>query len=259
VLFRSLAEGYMEDAWRAVAERAGEADGFIAVSKYYRDEMVRRLGLKAERVRVVYNGLDVEGYGPADAAADPPAVGFLQRMCPQMGLDVLVQAFGLLKGAGRFDRLKLRVAGGKTADDEPYIATCRKELSDGGWAGDAEFLDSFDRDSRIAMLRGLTVFSVPTRHHSAFGLHALEALAAGVPVVLPPGGASEELAEATGGALVSKHNDAASLALAMESLLNDPAAAREMGRRGRAAVLKRFTVERMAQEYAAACLRAAGE
>jgi len=180
-------------------------------------------------------------------------------MCPQMGLDVLVEAFGALKSSGRFDRLRLRVAGGKTADDEPYVSTCQKELVDGGWAADAEFLEQFGRDSRIAFLRSLSALSVPARHHSAFGLHALEALAAGVPVVLPPGGASAEFVEATAGGVVCPHNDAPSLASALENLLSDPAAAQEMGRHGREAVLKRFTVERMAEEYVAACRRAAVE
>ncbi|MEX0742482.1 MAG: glycosyltransferase family 4 protein, partial [Phycisphaeraceae bacterium] len=61
----SLIEPYRSDAWQLLSERAAEVDAFIAVSKYYGDAMTRRMTLDAERVHVVYNGINMEGYSPA--------------------------------------------------------------------------------------------------------------------------------------------------------------------------------------------------
>ena len=76
----------------------------------------------------------------------------------------------------------------------------------------------------------------------------IEALAAGVPVVQPRHASFPELIEATGGGLLCEPDDPEALAVAVEELLRDPAAARAMGARGREAVWERFNVARMAAD-----------
>ena len=76
-------------------------------------------------------------------------------------------------------------------------------------------------------------------------------MASGVPVVQPRHAAFPELIEATGGGLLCEPNDANSLADALESLLLDPAKARQLGQQGRKAVMEKFSVERMANEMEA--------
>jgi len=62
----------------------------------------------------------------------------------------------------------------------------------------------------------------------------------------PRAGALAELVEATGGGVLVEPGDPAALTGAIEALLLDPDRARALGRAGREAVLKRFTVARMA-------------
>src|SRR5262245_18041790 len=57
-------------AWDTLKERAKDADRFIAVSRYYGDVMRRRANLPQEKVDVVYNGIDLDGYAPASAPPD---------------------------------------------------------------------------------------------------------------------------------------------------------------------------------------------
>ena len=45
-----------------MTERAADVDKFIAPSRYFADVMMRRLNLRPERVHVIYNGLNLEGY-----------------------------------------------------------------------------------------------------------------------------------------------------------------------------------------------------
>ena len=97
------------------------------------------------------------------------------------------------------------------------------------------------------------MLSVPALYGESFGLYLLEAMAAGVPVVQPRHGAFPELLEATGGGILCEPDDPASLADGLESLLTDELRARELGERGRRAVLERFTAERMARGVEEVC------
>ena len=99
-------------AWKTLAERAAEADLLIAPSRYFAGTMSERLGLPAGRVRVVPNGISLAGYAPASTPPAPPVLGYFARMCPDKGLDTLVEAYLILRKRDRIKQLKLRVGGG---------------------------------------------------------------------------------------------------------------------------------------------------
>src|SRR5260221_4247363 len=105
----SLPEPHRTQCWEALANRAQDADLFIAPSHYFADLMQKRIGLSQDRVKVVYNGLNLEGFeipgsevisetseGTAVTAkkeSPQPMLGYLARMCQEKGLDTLVEAF----------------------------------------------------------------------------------------------------------------------------------------------------------------------
>ena len=63
----------------------------------------------------------------------------------------------------------------------------------------------FPARKKFDFLKELSVFCVPARLPEAFGLYVIEAMAAGVPVVLPDHGSFPEIIEETkGGLLYSK-------------------------------------------------------
>ena len=253
----ALPESHRAACWQELAQRAAEVDLFIAPSRYFGDLMRERLGLPADRVRVVYNGINLEGYGvegqkvtpPSilDPHPSPPVLGFLARMCREKGLDTLVEAYIILRQRGRVGALKLRVGGSCGPADEAFVNTLRERLQANGLLGEVEFHPNLDRASKVAMLRSLSVFSVPALYGEAFGLYVIEALAAGVPVVQPRTAAFPELIEATGGGVLCAPGDAQALAEAIEALLLDRARASALGEAGRHAVTERFSAEAMAQ------------
>ena len=254
----ALPEPHRAACWRTLAERAAEVDLFVAPSRYFGDLMRERLGLPAVRVRVVHNGINLEGYGGEGQKGAPlstldprpaaPVLGFFARMCPEKGLDTLVEAYLLLRQRGRLRQLKLRVGGSCGPADAAFVDSLRERLQAGGLLGDVEFHPNFDRTGKLEFLRSLSVFSVPARYGEAFGLYVIEAMAAGVPVVQPRVAAFPELIEATGGGVLCAAGEARVLAEAVEELLLNPARARALGEAGRRAVFTRFSADTMARE-----------
>ncbi len=267
----ALPERHRGACWRALAEQVGEVDLFIAPSRYFATRMQERLGLAAERVRVVYNGINLAGYDTAPEGAKPavqrlkaegqsvPELGFFARMCPEKGLDTLVEAYLILRQRGRVGGLKLRVGGSCGPADEEFVKSLCQRLEAGGLLRDIEFHPNVDRQGKLSFLRSLSVFSVPARYGEAFGLYVLEALAAGVPVVQPRAAAFPELIEATGGGVLCAADSAQSLAEEVEALLLQPGRARALGEAGRRAVFQRFSAEALARAMAAVYGEMAGK
>ena len=168
-------------------------------------------------------------------------------MCPEKGLDTLVQAYILLRKRGRVPEVKLRVGGSCGPADELFVAGIRERLDRESLLQEVEFFPNLPRPEKIAFLKSLSVFSVPALYGEAFGLYVLEALAAGVPVVQPRTAAFPELVEATGAGVLCAPGKPESLAEALEELLLAPDRARALGRQGREAVRTHFTAESMAK------------
>jgi glycosyltransferase involved in cell wall biosynthesis len=263
----SLPPGARELAWQTVAERAAEADLFIAPSRYFADLMRQRLQLPEDRMRVVFNGINLEGFSSeppsalsAAASAEAeirhppfPTLGYFARLCREKGLEKLVAAFLLLKKRDRVKNLKLRAGGSCGPADQVVVEEMRRRLEKAGVAGDVDFMPNPSRAAKLDFLRSLSVFSVPATYNEAFGLYLIEALASGVPVVQPAHSAFPEIVQATGGGLLCDAQDLHALADAIESLLLDPARARALGESGRKAVAEKFSVETMARQVAGLC------
>ena len=239
---------YSERCWNELKERAKDIDTFISVSKYYAGVMCSRLDISPEKVKVVYTGISLEGFGERTAVPDPPTIGYLSRMCPQRGLDVLVEAFILLKEKEYFKDVRLRISGGQLGSDKKFVEKLQKRLADCSMSDDVDFLDDFSCEERLYFLRGLSVLSVPEKKPVAYGLYVLEALAASVPVVEPAIGVFNELAEETEALVLYKRNDARELADALEKILSDKDYAQRLGRAGRQAVSEKFDIKITAKE-----------
>jgi glycosyltransferase involved in cell wall biosynthesis len=241
-------------AWKTLTERCADIDLFIPPTRYFGERMSERLKLPAERVRVIYDGINLHGYegyqGPRSKAdsVEVPTLGFFARMCREKGLGTLVEAFILLKERKQVPKLKLKIGGSYGSSDEPFVNELRGRLHAKGLLQEVEFHPNVDRDGKLAFLRSLSVFSVPALYGEAFGLYIIEAMASGVPVVQPRHAAFPELIEMSGGGVLCEPGDPAALADAIEPLLLDAVRARALGEAGRKAVGEKFNVNVMARE-----------
>lgn len=252
----ALAEPHRTDAWKILAERLAEVDLLISPSRYYADRMAERLGLAAESIQVVPNGINLAGWRVPDAQPVQPVLGFFARLCAEKGLDHLVDAYCRIRQRGRIPNLRLHLGGGLGPSDQPFVRAQQQRLEREGWASQVELFPNLDHASKQAFFRRLSVLSVPAHYGEAFGLYLLEAMASGVPVVQPDTAAFPEIIEQSQAGLLSRPNDPEDLSLRIEEVLLQPDLAARLGRAGRNAVEKRYNnvaaAHRVADHFAAA-------
>jgi glycosyltransferase involved in cell wall biosynthesis len=104
-----------------------------------------------------------------------------------------------------------------------------------------------DRAGKVGFLEGLDVFSVPSVYRESKGLPILEALAHGIPVVVPDHGSLPEMISATGGGLLVAPESVDSLTAGLRQLIQDPDLRRRLGAAGRDAVHRDWSDDRMAE------------
>lgn len=242
-----LDEASAKEAWGLIGKQAVHVQKFVAVSQYCAAVMRRRAGLPASKVTVVRNGIDLEGYDRIRPPVPDAAVGYLARLCPAKGLDILVDAFIAMKRTDRIPGLRLRIAGAMTFADRSFVSMLKRRLAARGLAASVDFVPNPSREEKQEFLRSLMVFSVPVKGGEAFGLYVLEALATGVPVVQPREGPFPELIEATGGGILVEPGNSNALAHGLEEVLIDPRKGRILGQRGREAVFRDFSSRQMAE------------
>ncbi|MDB6040041.1 MAG: glgA, partial [Verrucomicrobiales bacterium] len=242
----SLPEPHSGQTWKALAERCRDVDLFIAPSRYFGELMTRRLNLTPDRVRVVYNGINLDGYKVAPLKLEPPVIGYFARMCREKGLHTLVDAFIQIKKRNKIPGVQLFVGGGLGPADESFVAELKQLLQQHGQLEAVQFFPNVTREEKQEFYRKLTVFSVPALYGEAFGLYLVEAWASGIPVVQPRHAAFPELVGLTGaGEIVDGNADA--LSLGLENLLLNDQRLSELGKRARRSVEEQLNVTVMTQ------------
>jgi len=222
-------------------------DGFVALSQYYAEHATRHFGLPRDRVHGITIGIRTGDFAEVAAPPDEPfTIGYLARICPAKGLAELCDAFVELHRTGRSCRL--RIAGYLGQADRSYMDRIAKRVERAGLAEAFEYVGEVTRAEKLRFLQSLHVLSVPTVYAEAKGFYVLEALAAGVPVVLPKHGAFPELVEATGGGVLHEAGSCSALAEALAGLMDNRSRRRDLASAGRSAVRESFTAERMAND-----------
>ncbi|TWT43301.1 glycosyltransferase family 4 protein [Botrimarina hoheduenensis] len=251
LFLEGLAPPYHDQALTLLRANAQHVTAFTALNTYYADFMADYLRVERDRVHVVPHGLRLDeavAVRDAEPASPTPIIGYLARICEDKGLHLLVEAGMLL--AERLPDLpfEIQAAGYLGAADCGYLIDLHRRVDRSPLAGRFRYRGELTRDKKFAFLRSLAVFSTPTVYAEAKGLPALEALAVGVPVVLPDHGAFPELIRATGGGLLHPPRDATALSATLEALLEDADNRQSLGQAGAAATRERYYADRMAQE-----------
>jgi glycosyltransferase involved in cell wall biosynthesis len=243
-----LDEPYKSESLALIRRQVPEVDGFIAVSRYYSAFMALHLGIPDEKIDVVPLGITLDGHEAERPSREGPfTIGYFARIAPEKSLDILAEAYRILRQERGLPPSRLLAAGYLGPEHRPYLAQIEGRLREWQLQGEFRYHGTLDRAAKIRFLQGLDVLSVPSRYVEPKGLYLLEAMANGVPVVQPRHGAFPEMIEATGGGLLFEPGHPEALADAILSLWRDRDRAREMGRRGAEGVARQYTAAHMAQ------------
>lgn len=227
---------------------------YVAVSQDLKRYMHDRVGIAADRIAQLYNGVDSDRFHPvADtraAIAGCPfrnarhwLVGTVGRMDHVKDQSTLARAFvvALQTHPSARDRMRLIIVG-----DGVLRAEAVRILNEGG-AGELAWFAG-ERTDIPEIMRGLDCFVLPSRGEGISNT-ILEAMACGIPVVATRVGGNAELVEdGVTGQLVAAA-DPAALAQTIIKYFDDSALAHQHGRAGRNRVEQNFSLHRMVDSY----------
>lgn len=144
---------------------------------------------------------------------------FVGRLVSDKGVDVLLDALGLLAAEGLGPRLTVVGEG----PEHPLLAERARRLE---IAERVEFIGTRTGEELARIFNRHRILIVPSRYNEPFGIVALEGIACGCLVVGSAGGGLQEAIGPCG--LAFRNGDATELARVLAPLLRDPAAGREL-------------------------------
>jgi glycosyltransferase involved in cell wall biosynthesis len=222
------------------------ADRVIVPSAYLAG-VVQGWGAAAHRVRVVHNAVDFERFG--DAPPPPEARARLglsgrillsiARLTAWKGVDQLIAALGQLRG---HDDVQL-VQCGEGPEEERLRALARQV----GVQDRVHFRGRVPREEIPLYLRAAELFALYSGYEGLPHV-VLEAMAAGVPVLVSDRGGNVEVVEDGVNGRVVPYDDAAALVRALDQLLSDAALGRRLAARAREQVAERYGWPRLVDQ-----------
>ena len=221
-----------------VASHARRAHAVITSTQYGKREVVNRLAVDADRIYVCPPGAPrwtTLGHGPN--VPEDGCILFLGTLEPRKNVGVLLDAYALVLGRRR-DVPRLVLAGRETPAASEWLARIRSAPLAGsvqhvGYVADREREDLF-RSARLLVMPSLD---------EGFGLPALEAMSAGVPVIVSSRGSLPEVVSEAAAPI--DPTNAGALADAIERAITDRNWATDAAQRGLERA-RAFTWERSA-------------
>lgn len=192
-------------------------------------------------IRAIPNFVDTERFKPAPRdTADPFTIAHVSNFRPLKRAPDVVRVFQRV-AAETGAPVRLLLAG-----EGPDLPEVRRLVHASGLASRVCFLGR--QDSVEAVLRRADLLLLPSASES-FGLAALEAMAAGLPVVATDAGGIREVVVHGQTGFLEAVGDVAAMARRCLALAADPDAARAMGRAGRDRAVSLFSREAGVRRY----------
>lgn len=246
IFYEGLVEPHRSQALEKLQEIARTIDVFIVHSEDYRQRMATLLRVSPDRMTICPLSVDAKDLLAIKRDANtgrPPTVGYLARIAPEKGLHLLVDAFVQLKNQGKLPGIRLEIAGWLGKQNIEYWTEQKRKLSAAKLDQQYRFWGTVDRKQKIEFLSQIDLLSVPTTYKEPKGLFALEAMAAGVPYLLPSHGAFPELHARANIGRLHEPLSVDDLAQKLGEMLDQIQATRQLADRCRAYVRQNATPE----------------
>ncbi|MBD2423494.1 glycosyltransferase [Cyanobium sp. FACHB-13342] len=237
---RNLTAGTQQLTYQLYAPTLAKFDRVIVFSELQADVLLR-LGVRAERLAVIPNGVDTDTWRPAPESPSPELQELRQRfagrrvflymgrVATEKNVEALIKAWRLVRPAG----CTLVIVG-----DGPLRSALQAtgDEADLVWWG---YEPSLER--RVAFQQLAEVFLLPSLVEG-LSLALLEAMASGTACIATDAGADGEVLEGGAGIVISTQGVTTQLRTLLPVLRDQPVLTAELGRRARLRALERYTL-----------------
>jgi glycosyltransferase involved in cell wall biosynthesis len=245
-------KAYYGEKWRrrAAYRFAAKQSKMVAVSEDIKNFLIDRVGIKEQDLTTVHNGIDLNSYHCAHSGDGKngagrgrcgSVIGTVGNLYPVKGQTYLLKALAVV--AQSFPEITCLIAG-----RGELLGTLQAEAAQLGIGDRVNFLGF--RQDIPQLLREMDIFVLPSLSEG-LPLSALEAMAAGKPVVATDvGGTREAVLDGQTGFLVPP-KDPQALSEKIMHLLKHWDLAKCLGEAGRKRVAKFFSLQTMTKRYEA--------
>lgn len=221
-----------------------ESDSLITCSASMRDEITDLFGPGLVETTVIRNGIDVARwpFAPRRARTGPPELLYVGRLEYEKGVQEAIAALPQIRRS--YPGTTLTIAGDGTQHD--WLTECARRHR---VLKATRFIGRVDHGDLLALLHRADAAVLPS-HYEPFGLAALEAAAAGTPLVTSNvGGLGEAVLHGETG-MCCPPSDVPALAQTVCGVLADPAAAQDRAVAARERLSADFDWDNVAEETA---------
>ncbi len=218
----------------------------FAVSNQLRMDLVKHIGIPEARIRVLYNGVDLERFGTGDRAKARQLLGVTEtqlvigsvgRLVPVKNYPLLLKAVAALN---RTDVVAVLVGDGPVRVELEALA---KSL---GIGAQVRFLGH--RDDVTTLLAGMDIFVLPS-FSEGMSNTLLEAMASGVASVASNVGGNPELISDGYDGYLFASGDEAALSGHLRKLCSDAGLRQNLGEAARTRIAREFSIQAMIARY----------
>jgi glycosyltransferase involved in cell wall biosynthesis len=208
-----------------------------------------------EKVRVVYNFVDLKKFDRSivspclrrerNIPGDALVIGYIGRILPKKGIDVLLHAFSRIYS--KYPNAYLALIGENDGGLHEDLRSQYRALTQVLGISKRTFFVGFKDDIR-PYVADFDILALPSVEPESFGRVLIEAMAMGVPSVVSALGGAPEVVRSGLNGLWCIPGDPVDLARALEELLSDEELRDRMGRYGSSYVQKNFSAQDLSRQ-----------
>lgn len=223
----------------------------VFVSDYLRKELCKKIPLDRKKLHIIHNGIDTSKFmGKCNNgirtelgfAANDILIGSIGNIRAPKGYDVLIKAAAIIKN--KFPQCRFIIVGEGFNALYNKLVDIRIKL---GVEDTVRFLGfRFDINS---ILKSLDIFLLPSTAEG-FSISTIEAMAAGIPVIVTDSGGPAEIIKNNENGLVVEPNNPDAIADAIEKYILNKEPKSEMLNQATITVEEKFSITRMINDYA---------
>lgn len=226
----------------------------LCVSHAVKADLVRRAGIPLDRMRVIYNGIEVDQFSLASQSvggrSNQQGLSLLYAgtLAHHKGVHTAIEAMNVLAHQSGMNDVSLTIVGSGHPDYEAYLRALADRY---GLSESVHFQPRVPREEMPGLLHKFDALIFPSIWQEPLARMVQEAMAMGLVVVgTTTGGTKEILIEGETG-LTFAPEDSGALARQIERLRCNPQLRMRLARNAHDVVLRKFDIRRMIDEIEA--------